>query len=79
MAEVVTDFPTLLHYRRRPWEQWFDGQIWKLTSGVDFACDPRAFRGSVYNAAKRMGFRIQTKYLDEHLYVQKIGVLEEPK
>jgi hypothetical protein len=79
MAEVVADFPTRLHYRRHPWDKWLDGQIWKLESGVDFAGSPRSFVGTVHHAAKRMGVRAQTREADGHLYVQKLGTLEEPK
>lgn len=41
MAEVITAFDPEVpveHDRQRkyPWDQWFDGQIWRLTPGVDF-------------------------------------------
>lgn len=41
MAEVITAFDPEVpveHDRQQkyPWDQWFDGQIWRLTPGVDF-------------------------------------------
>lgn len=41
MAEVIAAFDPEVpveHDRQRkyPWDQWFDGQIWRLTPGVDF-------------------------------------------
>ena len=45
MAEVITAFDPEVpveHDRRgsTPWDQWFDGQIWRLTPGVDFENHP---------------------------------------
>lgn len=60
MAEVLEEFD----FRRRgesryPWDQWFDGRIWKLKQGEDFKCSLNAFYYGAYRAAGKRGGKIR--------------------
>jgi hypothetical protein len=46
-----------------PYDDWFDGQIWKLTKGFDFECQPNSLRQAFYAAAKRRGIKVQVSIL----------------
>jgi len=40
------------------WDQYFDGGIWKLSSGEDFPVAAKSFRQTVYAAARRRGIKV---------------------
>lgn len=73
MAQVVTG---KFEFRKTrgiyAWEQWLDGQAWKLTRGEDFKVEPTTFRLSVYQAAKRYGVKVHTSVQGKDLVVQAI-------
>lgn len=60
MGEVVTAFedtsqdtPRTGRTRKYPWDLWFDGQIWKITSGVDFQITPSMMERVIRTRASR--------------------------
>jgi len=54
MARVVKKFTRgAVKKGKYPWDQWMNGQIWRLTQGVDFHCGPEAFRTNAYQRAAR--------------------------
>ena len=55
---------------RYPWGDWFNGRIWVLRPGEDFAGAPRAFRTTIYGAAKRHGIVVRTAQVDGTIIVQ---------
>lgn len=65
MADVVSDgvFGELRRggARKYPWEQWQDGQCWKITKGTDFNCSLRAMRMAIGIRAKYVGMKFKTK------------------
>jgi hypothetical protein len=75
MAEILDSFkfegvgqPS--HYR---YDEWFDGQIWKLEQGVDFNCQPSSLRQTFYSAARRKGLTIRASVLPNNdVVVQRI-------
>jgi hypothetical protein len=46
-----------------PYDDWFDGQIWKLTKGFDFECQPSSLRQAFYAAANRRKIKIHVSML----------------
>ena len=66
-----------------PWDQWFDGQIWKLTRGKDFKTEIKNFRSSVTQTAIKKGFKVLTRSSlgtgskEEFLILQYIGKRED--
>jgi hypothetical protein len=63
MAEILDnyDFSAHVGYRGKyPYEKWFDGRIWELTSKVDFDVNIDSLRVCMYTAAKRRGLRVRT-------------------
>jgi hypothetical protein len=80
MAETITHFPESQRRptRRYPWDDWTDGQIWKLVRGEDFDAEADQFRNRLYTQAKRRGLDVRTaKQLDaeerEILIIQFYG------
>lgn len=70
-----------------PWDLILDGTKWLLEFGVDFDCDPNAFRERAYQVAKARGIRVSCslagndiiiRALIEELIVVKPKV-EQPK
>ena len=61
MAEVLEsyDFQRAGRQPNYPYDQWFDGQIWKLQHMVDFECQANSLRQAFYGAAKRRGIRVK--------------------
>tara|TARA_R100000306_G_C4356527_1_gene133018 strand:- start:231 stop:599 length:369 start_codon:yes stop_codon:yes gene_type:complete len=44
-----------------PWDSWADGNIWEVTMGVDFDCQPTSMRGILYHFAKSRGLKVQVR------------------
>jgi len=73
MAEVVNAIPGPAR-QNRDFGRFFDGQIWKLTAGVDCHADIRTAAGALCNAAKRLGVRVNVsqRKKENAIYVQAI-------
>lgn len=73
MANVVDDLPDMQKRGRPelyPWDEWFDGQVWKLIRDVDFAASPDGFRVTVAQAARRRGMKARIRIREDDVYVQ---------
>jgi hypothetical protein len=55
MAERVTrhEWPRRYNGGKYPWDEWLDGNVWRLTVGEDFTVEKAAFRTAAYAAAAR--------------------------
>ena len=71
MAERLDsfDFRTIGGKKKYPWELWFDGNVWKLTRGVDFFVRTEGFRSAAMGAAARRGVQIRTSCPDDQTIV----------
>lgn len=79
MAEPIAKMPeNVTVHGRQPgsqYDQYLDGQVWKLTPDVDF-WDAHRVRTGVHAAAKRRGMRVTVRSdPDGFLYIQAL----EPK
>ena len=65
MAEVLEDydFPRAGRQPNYPYDQWFNGQIWKLQYMIDFECQANSLRQCFYGAAKRRGIRVKVSVM----------------
>lgn len=72
MPEQVAELPA--NSAGRPpgskYDQYFDGNVWKLTPGDDGPAKIQIFRTSLYTAAKTRGFKLVTRVKDGFLFVQ---------
>ena len=73
MAEILEDheFGKVGRGDGYPYDQWFDGQVWKLYQGVDFNCNLISMRENLNNAARKRGIKIQTSMRVDAVIVQK--------
>lgn len=58
-----------------PFDDWFDGALWRLSRGEDFAVTPASLRSTIYAAAKRRGVRVETRIVGGVLLVKRTGEL----
>ena len=74
MAEILEnyDFPVWGPQEcRYPYDEWFDGQIWKITKGIDFNCTIESMRVSLWTTAKKRGIKIRTSKKGDALIFQR--------
>lgn len=57
-----------------PYDDWFDGSVWKLKQYEDFFISPESMRSAIYMAARRKGIKCKTHVprTQDALYVQKV-------
>ncbi len=53
-----------------PWDEWFDGSIWRLVKGVDYLVATPTMRSNIYNEAVRRGLKARTGETEGGLVVQ---------
>lgn len=68
-------WPKKVTEEKYPWDEWFNGNVWKLKPGEDFVVGLRSFRSAIYMAAKRYGYRVKTHVTRKQdlVYIQKVG------
>ena len=71
MAEVLTEWPTIVRTRKAkyPWDEWTNGEIWKVSKGDDFDSEPKTFVQGLYAHAKRHGGKVKVGTLGEDAVV----------
>lgn len=42
------------------WDEWTDGEVWKVKEGEDFECPARNFQAGLFNQAKRKGLKVRS-------------------
>lgn len=77
MSEIVDEFPGSARGDNYPWDEWFDGQIRKLTKGEDYDCLTASFSNAAYNARKRRGVEVRISVRGDIVYIQ--AAIEEGK
>jgi len=74
MAEILEDYEFVQWGPQEclyPYDEWFDGQIWKITKGIDFNCTLESMRISLFSQAKKRGMKIRTSKKDDTLIFQR--------
>jgi hypothetical protein len=73
MAEVTTDKPGRIGRPcKYPWNEWLDGQVWKLVQGTDFDTAPEAFRDTARHYAIRHGLKFGSCIKGNRVIIQAI-------
>jgi hypothetical protein len=69
MAEKLRSFDfdkpsdiTSSEKRLYPWDQWFDGDIWKLTEGEDFGTHPLMMERIIRTRAVNRGAKVRLRH-----------------
>lgn len=52
MAEKLATMPKKTG--RHPWDEWTDGDVWKITQGEDFQSDIESMRTQLYGKARSL-------------------------
>lgn len=62
MAEILDNFEFAKRGRGSsyPYDEWFNGQIWKLEEMTDFDCKPTSLRSALYMAARARNIELNT-------------------
>lgn len=55
-----------------PYDEWFDGGVWKLQMYEDFFVRPSSMQSAVYQAARKRGLGVRTHLpsTDDAIYIQ---------
>lgn len=67
MSEVVNEFPPRGKY---DWQRYNDGQIHKLTRGVDFECTLKGFINSAASWAETHNLSVSTRMKNGCVWLQ---------
>jgi len=62
MAETVQGFKFPSRY---PWDQWANGEQWKLKQGEDFHVGTKSFRGAAWQHARSNNLGLSTSVVRE--------------
>lgn len=70
MAEVLENYEFSRRNSIYRWEDWLDGQVWKLTFNLDFTVKYSSMRAMVAVEAKRRGLKVRSRLDDNVLVIQ---------
>lgn len=71
MAEEVFEFPAPFgRGRAYPWDDWLNGNIWKLAQGEDFEANMSNFRALVYLKAQDRNLTVRTQVSAPYFFLQ---------
>ena len=87
MAEILEKMPHWAKQGRRetyPYDDWFDGQVWLLTRGVDFVQERRGMASRIRAAAQSRGLHLTCSQREmpngtEVIAIKVIGELHRGK
>ena len=57
---------------RYPWDEWLDGQTWRLVRGEDFTTQINSFRSTAIIRAKARGVKLKTVVDGEAVYLRAL-------
>jgi hypothetical protein len=68
MAEQLAnfDFPK----KKYPWEEWLDGNIWRIKKGEDYDIDTENMRIMICNKGRGVGKKIESTIEDDSIVFQ---------
>ena len=80
MAEILPthDFGQGGKHSKYPWKQYTDGQIWKLTQGVDYTCTTESFKQAAYSWSKRHDLKLRI-HMDKQSSYQAVVLQAQPE
>lgn len=71
LRERITYPPSRIE-DKYPYDEWFDGDVWRLKMYEDFFVHPGSMQSAVYQAARKRGLKVRTHIptTDDALYIQ---------
>ena len=65
MAEILEDheFGKVGRSDGYPYDEWFDGQVWKLVRGTDYECTSSSMRTSAQQVGKTRNKNVRTNMI----------------
>lgn len=65
------------HEDKFPYDEWFDGSVWKLDPDTDFPNSVTHMRCKLREVAQKRGLKLRTSTLGGGFYIQAIRVVPE--
>jgi len=56
--------------RRYPWEEWSNGEVWRVEEGKDFVVRSSSFVQAAYQYARRCGKKVRVQQGGDHVVFQ---------
>lgn len=53
-----------------PWNDWTDGEWWRLKQGADYPTSTPTFQSVARNYARRNGFKLTTQLADDGTFIK---------
>jgi hypothetical protein len=70
MATIVDEIPPAERGAAKyPWDEWLNGQNWKLVRGIDFQVPTATFRSGAASIGRRRGLAVKTRVIGNDVYV----------
>jgi urease alpha subunit len=71
LREKLT-YPPGVIVEKYPYDEWFDGDVWRLKMYEDFYVHPSSMQSALYQAARKRGLkvRVHMPITEDCLYVQ---------
>lgn len=60
MAEQLESYSFTKGGPSYPWDEWLNGNVWRLTAGKDFTSKAEVFRSMANSRAKQRGLGLRT-------------------
>lgn len=73
LRERLTYPPSQIE-ERYPYDEWFDGSVWRLKMYEDFWVHPKSMQSAVYQAARKRNMKVKTHIptTADAIYIQVI-------
>lgn len=59
LRDLLT-FPPSTPVEKYPYDEWFDGSVWKLKMYEDFWVHPRSMQSAIYQSARKRNLKVKT-------------------
>ena len=56
--------------RKYPWEEWSNGEVWKVEEGKDFVVPKASFVQAAYQYARRCGRKVRVQQSEGYVVFQ---------
>jgi hypothetical protein len=56
-----------------PWDEWFDGNFWRLIQGEDFDCSIRSMEHQLRKKAVSKGLKVSVNQEDDGVVVRRLA------
>ena len=75
MASKIDNFDFNASKTTYDWNSWFDGSVWQLVRGKDFACKTSSMRSIIFGRAIARELQVTTSVKGDTIYLKVTGKL----